>query len=76
MLIKTDGYIISAVALLSTALAHAADFPERPVRMIVPYAPGAGQDITGRLLAQRLTDAWSQQVVVEDRKSTRLNSSH
>ena len=63
----------SAVALLSTALAHAADFPERPVRMIVPYAPGAGQDITGRLLAQRLTDAWSQQVVVDNRPGAGSN---
>ena len=35
--------------------------------MIVPFAPGAGQDITGRLLAQRLTDAWGQQVVVDNR---------
>ena len=53
--------------------ADAADYPERPVRMIVPYAPGAGQDITGRLLAQRLTDAWSQQVVVDNRPGAGSN---
>ena len=55
------------------AIAHGAEFPERPVRMIVPYAPGAGQDITGRLLAQRLTDAWGQQVVVDNRPGAGSN---
>jgi tripartite-type tricarboxylate transporter receptor subunit TctC len=73
MSIKTYSYLIFARAILSAALAHATDFPQRPVRMIVPYAPGAGQDITGRLLAQRLTDAWSQQVVVDNRPGAGSN---
>ncbi len=60
-------------ALLSGAVVRAADYPERPVRLIVPYAPGAGQDITGRLLAQRLTDAWNQQVVVDNRPGAGSN---
>ncbi len=59
--------------MLCAAIAHGAEFPERPVRMIVPYAPGAGQDITGRLLAQRLTDAWGQQVVVDNRPGAGSN---
>lgn len=53
--------------------ANATEFPQRPVRLIVPYAPGAGQDITGRLLAQRLTDAWRQQVVVDNRPGAGSN---
>jgi tripartite-type tricarboxylate transporter receptor subunit TctC len=49
-------------------LAFAQDaFPTRPVRMIVPAAAGAGQDILGRLVAQRLSEAWGQPVVVENR---------
>ncbi len=72
MSIKTNSYIVSIVALLAFS-SHAADFPERPVRMIVPFAPGAGQDITGRLLAQRLTDAWGQQVVVDNRPGAGSN---
>ncbi len=72
MSVKTCSYIASAIALLAFS-SHAADYPERPVRMIVPYAPGAGQDITGRLLAQRLTDAWAQQVVVDNRPGAGSN---
>lgn len=48
--------------------AHAADaFPNRPVRMIVPYAAGGGADITGRAVAQKLSELWNQQVVVDNR---------
>jgi tripartite-type tricarboxylate transporter receptor subunit TctC len=73
MSIKTNSYDILCGLLLGALSAQAADFPERPVRMIVPYAPGAGQDITGRLLAQRLTDAWGQQVVVDNRPGAGSN---
>ena len=73
MPIKTNSYVIYAGVMLCAAIAHGAEFPERPVRMIVPYAPGAGQDITGRLLAQRLTDAWGQQVVVDNRPGAGSN---
>jgi len=73
MSIKTNSYYIVIGLLLSSVGANAAEFPERPVRMIVPYAPGAAQDITGRLLAQRLTEAWSQQVVVDNRPGAGSN---
>jgi tripartite-type tricarboxylate transporter receptor subunit TctC len=73
MLIKSNSYIIFISAVTGAGIACAAGYPERPVRLIVPYAPGAGQDITGRLLAQRLTDAWSQQVVVDNRPGAGSN---
>jgi tripartite-type tricarboxylate transporter receptor subunit TctC len=44
-----------------------AEYPTRPVRMIVPAAAGAGQDILGRIVAQRLSELWGQPVVVENR---------
>ncbi len=56
----------AALALPRHARAQA-DFPNRPVRMIVPAAAGAGQDILGRLVAQRLSEIWGQPVVVENR---------
>lgn len=63
-----------AVALaVGSTLAVAADFPARPVRLIVPFAPGAAQDIMGRVVAQRLTDAWGQQVVVDNRSGAGSN---
>jgi tripartite-type tricarboxylate transporter receptor subunit TctC len=49
------------------ATAEAQNYPSRPVRLIVPAAPGAGQDILGRILAQKLEAVWHQPVVVENR---------
>src|SRR5215212_8959165 len=47
--------------------AQAVDFPARPVRMIVPYPPGGGTDIVARILGQKLTESWAQQVLVDNR---------
>jgi tripartite-type tricarboxylate transporter receptor subunit TctC len=43
------------------------DYPSRPVRFIAPFVPGAGTDTTARAIAQRLSDLWGQQVVVDNR---------
>jgi len=50
-----------------TAVANAATFPERPVRMLAASAAGGGTDIIARLLAQKLTDVWGQQAIVDNR---------
>jgi len=42
-------------------------FPNRPLRLIIPYAPGGATDIVGRIVAQKLTERLSQQVVVDNR---------
>ena len=51
------------------AVARAAppDYPAKPVRMLVPLAPGGGSDIVGRIVAQALTDHWGRSVVVDNR---------
>ena len=47
--------------------ALAQDYPSRPVKLIVTFTPGGGADTTGRVFAERLSDLWKQQVVVENR---------
>lgn len=45
----------------------APDYPNRPVRWIVPFTPGASNDIIARLIGQKLTDAWGHQFVIDNR---------
>ena len=57
-------------ALLLACVAGAAaqeNWPARPVRMIVPFAPGGSTDVVARLVGQRLSALWNQPVVVENR---------
>jgi tripartite-type tricarboxylate transporter receptor subunit TctC len=58
--------IACATGLVQPA-AHAADYPQRAVRMIVPYPPGGAGDIVGRMISLRLTESLGQQVVVDNR---------
>ena len=46
---------------------HAQEYPNKPIRFVVPYAPGGASDVTARLLGQKMTDAWGQTVAVDNR---------
>lgn len=60
--------LLSCVCLVALSAPIAAqDYPNRPVRLIVPFAPGGGSDFVGRLIGQRLTDQMGQTVVVDNR---------
>ena len=49
------------------ALAQAQTYPAKSVRIVVGLTPGGGTDVTARIIAQKLTEAWGQTVVVENR---------
>jgi tripartite-type tricarboxylate transporter receptor subunit TctC len=57
----------AAVLLIATAVAGAQSWPQKPIRMIVPYPAGGGTDFIGRLAAKELTERLGQQVFVENR---------
>jgi len=60
-----------ALCLLGAAIvplcAVAAEYPAKPIRMIVAFPAGGGTDIVARIVAQKLTDSWGQQVLVDNR---------
>ena len=60
-------HLIALIAALLPALAHAQSWPQKPVKFILSLGPGSGADITGRMLADRLSKQWGQPVVVENR---------
>src|SRR6185295_12266344 len=55
------------IAALASMPGAAQDFPTRPVHIIVPYAAGGSGDLLARLLGDKLTNLWGQQVVVENK---------
>lgn len=64
------GCAIAAFTISNIAVAQdkaAADYPNKPIRMIVPFAAGGGLDITARLIGQKLTEKWGQNVVIDTR---------
>jgi len=68
---STSAVVAILGALLSSAVfgqsISARAFPERPVRLIVPYPPGGGSDVMARMLAPRMSEGLGQQVVIDNR---------
>src|SRR4051812_29068754 len=60
--------VVAAVWLgLSSPIVPAADFPDKPVRIVVPFPAGAAADAAARVIAKKLGEYWHQPVIVDDR---------
>ncbi|MBM3356442.1 MAG: tripartite tricarboxylate transporter substrate binding protein [Betaproteobacteria bacterium] len=59
--------LCAALLVPFAGAAHAQEYPGRPLRMVVPFAPGGAADILARVIAHRLTESWGQQAIVDNR---------
>jgi tripartite-type tricarboxylate transporter receptor subunit TctC len=59
--------LIAAALACSATLTSAQTYPSKPIRWIVPFPPGGSTDLLARVVGQKLTESWGQQVVVENR---------
>jgi tripartite-type tricarboxylate transporter receptor subunit TctC len=58
---------IAGVAWIQAAIVSGADYPNKAARWVVPFTPGASNDIIARLIAAKLGDAWGQQFIIDNR---------
>ena len=63
----TRGVPLAFAGLVGALPVHAQTYPVRPVRMIVPFSPGGATDVPARILAQRLSEAFGHQIVIDNR---------
>ena len=65
--------LLALFASLLLSLAHAQPYPSKPIRIIVPYAAGGTSDILARQIGPKLTEAWGQPVIVENKPGANGN---
>lgn len=59
--------LFAVIGIAAAAAAGAQDYPDKAIRIIVPWPPGGGTDVMGRLVAPKMSEAWGQQVVIDNR---------
>jgi len=65
VVIRLVSFLVAALALASAAVAQT--YPAKPIRLVVPFPPGGPADIQARLIGPKLTEAWGQPIIIENR---------
>ena len=74
VLMRLLGLGLSALALTTmTSNVLAQNYPAKPIRFVVPYPPGGASDVTARIIGQKLSEAWGQPVIVDNRAGANGN---
>jgi tripartite-type tricarboxylate transporter receptor subunit TctC len=61
------GALLAAALVLGSSAARAQTYPSRQITLIVPFTPGGSNDVVGRAIGKKLTEAWGQPVIIENR---------
>ncbi|HTJ99835.1 MAG TPA: tripartite tricarboxylate transporter substrate binding protein [Bordetella sp.] len=67
------GLATALAAVAAPGISHAADFPSKPIKIIVPYAPGGAVDIVTRLIAQKMGETLKQSIIIDNRPGGATN---
>lgn len=65
IIFRAVAFVLSLTVVVGAA---AQQFPTKPIRIVVPFSAGSGSDVFARTLGPRFTEAWGQQIVVENRE--------
>src|SRR5689334_1774587 len=61
--------LVAFILAVIAVSAGAADFPSRPIRIVVPFTAGSASDLLARMIGPKLAETWGQQVVIDNRPS-------
>ncbi len=71
---QASAALLCLAAISGWQHAAAKDWPAQPVRVVLPYPPGGASDVTARLLSAKLSQAWGESVVIENRPGATASS--